>query len=279
MGLTRAAVALLAIFTTAWTFHLSGWRKTAQIKSFSLYAGKGDVKLQTPESIEIMMEEAAEAISALVESEDGGNLALVDVPLPVTGGTELDDWPGGVLQQYSVIAPMLGVTMKALNFSSEAINARDYLNPEDAVGVWGDQGVTLACFCTPEQIPKLKEKLSWSGSSDVVVMVNNKFFLDPLSKDESKEFLDNAAIAYKLEQLNMRGPNALPCRGVLFRKYPGPFKAARRLDGGGYVVLAEYSEAPDRASLEDLFMEDSIERDKNLTMQQRMMRMIPQLPT
>lgn len=247
-------------------------------KTSALCAGKVDVTLQTPESIEIMMEEVAQAISALLESENGSKLALVDVPLPVTGGTELDDWPGGVLQQYSVLQPMLKVSMKALNFSTTAINARDYLSKDDAVGIWGDKGITFVSFCTPEEIPILKERISWSGSSERVIIVNNKFFLDPLSKDESKKFLANAQIAYKLEQLNMRGPNALPCRGLLFRKFPGSFKAARRLDGGGYVVLAEYQELPDRATLETLFMEDSAVRDKNLSLQQRMMRMIPQLP-
>ena len=45
MGLTRAAVALLALFSTAWTFHLSGRRRTAQIsKSFARYCGPSDDK-------------------------------------------------------------------------------------------------------------------------------------------------------------------------------------------------------------------------------------------
>ena len=57
--------------------------------------------------------------------------------------------------------------------------------------------------------------------------------------------------------------------------------AAMGLDGaaGGYVVLAKYDEAPSRKTLEDLFMEDSKERDKDLSFQQRIQRMIPQLPS
>lgn len=48
-----------------------------------------DQKLETPESIEAMMMEVATSVSSI--ASDSVKLALVDVPLPVTGGTELDD--------------------------------------------------------------------------------------------------------------------------------------------------------------------------------------------
>jgi hypothetical protein len=44
-----------------------------------------------------------------------------------------------------------------------------------------------------------------------------------------------------------------------------PLQAARRLDKGGYVTLKCYERKPTRAVLEELFFEDSKERDKNLS--------------
>jgi hypothetical protein len=222
-----------------------------------------------------MMEEMAKSVEA-VRGEH--SVVTVDLPVPVTGGTELDDWPGGILQKYSVLRPMLVETMRALNFTKSAMDERIYICEEDAVGVWNDQGITFVSFPTTENIDAIKERMQWKSQGDVFALVNNQFFLDPMSKEDSKRFLEETTVAYKLEQLNMRGPNALPCRGILYRVYPGPFVAARRLDGGGYVTLATYEAAPSRAVLEELFMEDSRVRDKDLTMQQRVMRMIPQLP-
>ena len=258
-----------------------GGHTSSSCKPTTLFAVSNPVVgaiLQTPSTISGMMQEAAEAVA---EARGKHNLVLVDVPLPVTEGTELDDWPGGIRQKYSVLRPMLAETMRYLNFSAFATEESNFLYEEDSVGIWVDQGVTLISFPTTEQIPSIKERLGWRSQDDIVVLANQQFFLDPLSNPESREFLDSAEVVYKLEQLNMRGPAALPCRGVLYRQFPGPYIAARRLDGaaGGYVVLAKYTDSPSRKELEDLFMEDSKERDKGLSFQQRIQRMIPQLPS
>ena len=234
-------------------------------------------KLETPSTISDMMYRVAQGIKEAKEKNI--YLALVDIPLPVTGGTELDDWPGGIQQKYSVIRPMLAETMKCLNFSQTSIKESSFLYEEDAVGIWNDKGITIVSFPTTEQVDTLNERIRWRADGDIVCLFNQNFFLDPLSKDSSRDFLDKAEIVYKLEQLNMRGPGALPCRGVLFREFPGPFIAARRLDQGGYVILKEYLKEPSRQELETLFYEDSKERDKDLTIKQRIQRMIPQLPT
>lgn len=276
LGLVVVLLSLLGVsqaFVASRVTTRAGYRKLYAIRDPVVGA-----RLETPSTISVMMEEVSEGISAARGTHD---LAVVDIPLPVTGGTELDDWPGGIRQKYSVLRPMLIETMKSLNFSTLSAEESNFLYEEDAVGIWVDQGVTLISFPTTEQIPSTKERLGWRSEGDITVMMNNQFFLDPLSSPESKDFLDSAGVAYKLEQLNMRGPAALPCRGILYRQFPGPFIAARRLDGaaGGYVVLAKYDEAPSRKTLEDLFMEDSKERDKGLSFQQRIQRMIPQLPS
>jgi len=115
----------------------------------------------------------------------------------------------------------------------------------------------------------------------------------------------SASVAFKIEQLNMRGPGRgappLPVKGwepklkhiqyfnsnayfevktnkiigILYRQYPFDFKAGRRLDEGGYVTIGTFDESPSRVALEQLFYEDSEIRDKDLSFTERLRRQIP----
>lgn len=177
--------------------------------------------LKTPQSIAGMMSEAAIAVSKAHTSNV--KVALVEVPIPVTGGTELDDWPGGIKQKYSVLRPMMIEMMASLNFTASDYNKREYLdnNEDDAVGLWYCGPYILCCFPTVETIPSL---IKYIDDTSIVVLINQQFFLDPMSKTESKEFLAAACMVYQMEQLNMRGPGALPIRGLLYRKFPDNFQ-------------------------------------------------------
>ena len=122
---------------------LEGFQSSPSVSSLS---SRGVLKMQdasvrTPASVEAMMIELGVGMRAAREA--GKNVMLAELPIPVTGGTELDDWPGGIPQKYSVLSPMLQVTMGFLNFTSSAIAERSYLGEggeEDAVGVWSDNG-------------------------------------------------------------------------------------------------------------------------------------------
>ena len=125
---------------------------------------------------------------------------------------------------------MLAETMRALKFNPAEISKRAYLGGEigedDAVGLWSDteQQICICCFPTPDTIPAIIEYKKWTNINSIFVIINQQFFLDPLSKNDSKNFLSSAEIIYRLESLNMRGPGALPVRGILYRQYPHMFK-------------------------------------------------------
>ena len=84
------------------------------------------------------------------------------VPLPITGGTELDDWPGGIGQKYETLRPMLQETLRSLEFTDEQIKSRKFMSLEDdAIGIWertGDDGkqTSVVCFATPEVLGQLQ---------------------------------------------------------------------------------------------------------------------------
>ena len=241
---------------------------------------ESDIILETPPSIQQMMIDVAKSMlewknSTVVQSSTAG---FINIPLPVTGGTDLDDWPGGILQKYSVLRPMIQETLGYLKFQKNAIDERKYLGysgEEDAVGLWEDCGYKIVCHITPDTLDYIRSMSNWRDNSEALICINPQLFLDPLSKQESIDFVAGANDIYLLESLNMRGPNALPCRGLLYRAFPDKYKAARRLDGGGYVVIAEYDKKPIRSQLEEIFLEDSKIRDKDLSLADRAKRYIP----
>jgi hypothetical protein len=144
---------------------------------------------------------------------------------------------------------------------------------DDGVGLWEENGISICCFPTPDSIPLLIKMCKLNDN--ILVIVNNQFFLDPLSSDESKSFLSSGNDVYKLEQLNMKGPGALPCRGILFRQYPNSYVTARRLDNGDYIILDNFKDKPQRSQLEEIFFEDSKVRDASMSFTDKLKRFVP----
>lgn len=235
----------------------------------------GEKMLDIPQSILLMMQEAAQSV--ISAKDDGKPLVRIEIPLPVTGGTELDDWPGGIRQKYNTLRPLLCEMLKELNFSSTAINQQEFIpnGEDDVVGLWRDQGFQIICFPTLDSIEYINSCLKWADNSSTIVLVNQQFFLDPLSRQVDKDFLETVETVYKLETVYSKGPSALPVRGIIMRKYPRPFQIGRRLDQGGYVELKTYEKEPLRPVIDKLFFEDSEIRDKNLSLLDRLKKQVP----
>lgn len=93
---------------------------------------------------------------------------------------------------------------------------------EDAVGLWMGSGYELCCFPTPESIKEISAR-TVEQSSNLFVAINQQFFLNPMSSQFSKNFVENTESIYQMVPLNMRGPMSLSVRGLLYRKYPDKF--------------------------------------------------------
>lgn len=231
--------------------------------------------IQLPQSMSSMMREIA---STIIEARERGlSIGIIDFPLPVTGGTELDDWPGGIKQKYTTLKPLLKEVMTYLKFSIEAMNTQAFLGEfgeEDAVGKWQDNGIQICCFPTVDSIPYLQQMMKWSDNSTILVLINPQFFLDPFSSKESKRFVDAIPSIYQLQSLSLKGPGAIPIKGILFRKFPSLFKAVRKLIDGSYVLLGTFETKPSQAELDKVYYEDSKVRDKDVSFFDRLRRQI-----
>ena len=115
---------------------------------------------------------------------------------------------------------------------------------EDWVGYWESPEYQLCCFPTIESIPAIKEIINSNIDLDngkLFVLINQNFFIDPLTAATSKTFVNSLDTVYKLENINAKGVGGLSVRGLLYGKYPGDISIARRLDVGGYEVIGSTS--------------------------------------
>jgi len=173
---------------------------------------------------------------------------------------------------------MLNEMMKLLNFPQASMSKREYIGDfgqEDAVGYWQSDGIQICCFPTADTIPYLQKLQQWVDNSTTLVVVIPQFFLDPFSKEEAKQFVQSIETVYALNSLQMRGPSAMAIRGLLYRKYPGDFQIARRLEDGSYVVLETRPSQPTQKELGAIFYRDSESRDRNLSFFDRIRTQIP----
>ena len=243
--------------------------------------------LKRPESIQAMMAEAGRSVIAYAkEGGDETKICSVEVPIPVTGGTELDDWPGGIRQKYSVLRSMTMEMMKVMNFTTSEMEVRNFLGQfgeDDAVGIWQSEEmrISVIVFPNPDCINAIKNMLR--NDNDVIVLVNQQFFSGQnFNEDKAQlEFIEsNTKIVYMYEVQNQKGPGTppLPVRGLLYRKYPEDFTVTRKLDNGDQVILRNFKEKPPtREQLENIFFEDSKERDKDLSLIDRLKKQVPKV--
>ena len=245
--------------------------------------------LQKPDSIQAMMSEAGRSVLAYAKDENPSGttrICSVEVPIPVTGGTELDDWPGGIKQKYSVLRAMVIEMMKEMNFASVEMEAKNFLGKfgeDDAVGIWQneDKKISIISFPNPDSMSIIKNMQR--DDNDIIVLVNQQFFSGQnINEDVALfDFINSKTeVAYQYEVQNQRGPGTppLPIRGLLYRRYPDDFIVTRKLDNGDQVILNSYKDKPPaREELEKIFFEDSEERDKDLSLIDRLKKQIPKI--
>ena len=82
-------------------------------------------------SFEEQVAQAAEAAKQALA--DGFSMQAVELNLPLIGATDLDDWPGGIRQQYRALAPMVSGILDAFAPSGKANITQRVIEDGDAV--------------------------------------------------------------------------------------------------------------------------------------------------
>ena len=98
----------------------------------------------------------------------------VVIPIPVTGGTELDDFPGGIKQKYMTLLPLIRYILQLLSFKDQVVNSSQFFGScgrEDFVGYWRDDEkfVDLITLPTAETI---RDMQSMQGPGTFIIINN-----------------------------------------------------------------------------------------------------------
>ena len=164
-----------------------------------------------PLSTKEQIAQAAEAVSlALV---DGKPLQSIEMNLPLIGATDLDDWPGGVAQQYLALAPMVNEVMKTLNSSEENVKQRG-IEEGDAVYALTLANDVVVTFPTAEVLGDLRdiEKQTYrlkiianpqwntTGGSNII----SDFGIGPWKK-RAEDFIQQFEVTYYLREQRIQG--------------------------------------------------------------------------
>lgn len=172
-------------------------------------------KLRLPISPADQADQAAASVERAWRS--GATRATLRLLLPVTGGTDLDDWPGGIRQQGEVAIPLIErmlATLKKVDGLQGPLTA-SVLDRFEAVGSWANDNLAAVMFPTAET---LKTCVAFADARDAVtgltLLVNpqwqlqgnlvSDFGIGPWRAAAEKN-VNSFTLAYALDALRVSG--------------------------------------------------------------------------
>ncbi len=101
-------------------------------------------------------DQADQAAAAVLAAHAAGATRLrVDLLLPITGATDLDDWPGGVRMQAKAALPLVERLLAAVRRGAPRLGGRlesSILDDGDAVCLWQNPALAAVLFPTAETL-------------------------------------------------------------------------------------------------------------------------------
>ena len=142
----------------------------------------------------------------------------IELILPLIGATDIDDWPGGIRQQFKAAQPMVEdvlVQLKALPELQGPLDAR-IVDDADAVGAWQGEKLSLVLFPTAETMGELRKIRD--ATKELVVIVNpqwndgsgnvvSDFGFLPWQRKSAVEVAESFEDVYLTKQLRINGDN------------------------------------------------------------------------
>lgn len=168
-------------------------------------------KLPSKEDIVV---QAFESVKAAWEA--GIKRQRVELVLPLIGATDLDDWPGGIRQQFKAASPMVERLLRQLKTvpGLEGPLSAKILDDADAVGAWTGDNLALVLFPTAETLAEVR-KITEARPNGLVLIVNpqwttqgqviSDFGIFPWQKKSAMELIDTFSDGYAVQNLRING--------------------------------------------------------------------------
>lgn len=199
---------------------------------------------------------AQQALAACRRAFEAGILRQrVELLLPLIGATDLDDWPGGIQQQFKAVLPMVETIMKGLKATEGMAGplAAEIIDQGDAVGQWKGDKLAAVVFPTGQTLKAVKSLAQ--DEKRAVLMINpqwqggqviSDFGIGPWRK-ANEEFVDSFQDVYFFKQIRITGDD---CR--VLRSYPGKWQVHVVDAEGNAPCIAIEDSKPSYARLQEV---------------------------
>ncbi|GFR50904.1 hypothetical protein Agub_g13201 [Astrephomene gubernaculifera] len=219
--------------------------------------------LPIPDGPAQQAQQAAQAIEAAWR--DGVRRQRLELMLPLIGATDLDDWPGGIRQQFKAAQPMVESILRTVK-QTEGLQgplAANVWDQGDAVGAWTGKNLACVLFPTAATLDRLNKLCTGPGAPGLVLIVNPQWetrgnlvsdFGFGARRQEAERFIASFQPTYSLKQLRVYGDTvrtlkAHPNRWQLhLARRAGSSSSSR----AGNDCIATRDEAPSYAEIESL---------------------------
>lgn len=188
---------------------------------------------------------------------DGITRQRLELLLPLIGATDLDDWPGGIRQQFKAAQPMVESLLRSLK-KDEALQgplSARIVDQGDAVGAWTAPRLAAILFPTPETLKQIREIVEGLKDGGLALMINpqwqggnlvNDFGVGPWRR-RSEDFVASFQEVYILKQMRISGDNVR-----LLRNYPDGWQVYLAPEGQTPQLISVLETRPSYRELEDL---------------------------
>ncbi|KAG1679170.1 hypothetical protein FOA52_000526 [Chlamydomonas sp. UWO 241] len=204
-------------------------------------------------------QQTAQAVDAIQAGwRDGVERHHVELSLPLIGATDLDDWPGGIRQQFKAAQPLVEQILRRVK---RADGLQGTLVPEiwddgDACACWTGEKLACVLFPNAASMDRLKKLVKTNGGPELLIIVNpqwetkgllmSDFGFGPWRK-ESEELVASLVPTYQLRQLRVYGDDIR-----VLRAYPGQWQVYVLGRQGKSELIASSDEQPTYAVIEAL---------------------------
>mmetsp|Transcript_44583 Transcript_44583/g.71662 ORF Transcript_44583/g.71662 Transcript_44583/m.71662 type:complete len:313 (+) Transcript_44583:147-1085(+) len=203
---------------------------------------------QVPQNSENTADQAFEAVKN--GFKDGKNRQQIELMLPLIGATDLDDWPGGIRQQFKAASPMCESILKSLRreLGLASTFTPKILDDGDATAAWESDKITAILFPTAETMSYISTAVD-KGDDRLVLLINpqwNKGGANVFSdfgwgsqKDKAEKLLKTFEFTYSFEQRKQGGANI-----KLLRSYPKSWEVLITEDDQQFDVIGKADQRP-----------------------------------
>ncbi|BBN09923.1 hypothetical protein MPTK1_4g23770 [Marchantia polymorpha subsp. ruderalis] len=209
-----------------------------------------------PSTLEESIDQARTASRQAIK--DGIKRMQLEVLLPLIGATDLDDWPGGIQQQFKAAGPVVTSLLSGLvdsdNYKAEGGYRSYIIDDSDAVGAWENDDAALVLFPTAESLDSV-QALAAAKEDRPLLLVNVQWqsgqvisdFGFGAQKRSREEFVNSFEVVYFLKQMRMLGEDLR-----LLKRYPGDWQVFVMDAAGGSECVAVEPQRPSYKALEAL---------------------------